>query len=346
MNITFLFGNGFDIRVGLESSFETIIESYCKTESTSENISKFKKAMQDNPKLWSDFEMQMGKYTAEYGPNDRTEYDDCINDFTVYFVKYLTAEESSVDYSNNQTHIVTAFKRFLLYFFSELTPRYLNMINNKIINTPETVTYNIISFNYTHILDKCIELAFQDNDIVGNHSCRSIKYDHKINKKVYHIHGELPGPIIMGLDSKKQIANKAWSETDHFCDRYVKPTTNIRYGSMIDDEITTLINNSSIICIFGMSLGETDGLWWRTIVNSVVSKDRYIIVYGYDKAATENNVTLSNLFDFQDQIRDRFIQVANVREEFKKDIQKKIHPIQNTEHLNLQLVPKDKIHSA
>ena len=116
MKITFLFGNGFDIQLGLETSYEDVKKAYCATPSKGKHIEKFKSSIKNNGKLWSDFELGMGEFTSEFNAENLSEYEDCIRDFTNFLNSKLKEQELKVCYSE-QTLIKDTFHTFISNLF-------------------------------------------------------------------------------------------------------------------------------------------------------------------------------------------------------------------------------------
>lgn len=58
MNITFLVGNGFDLNLGLRTSYETFYKYYIKKE-PHDLIAKF---IKDDYRLWADLELGLGEF--------------------------------------------------------------------------------------------------------------------------------------------------------------------------------------------------------------------------------------------------------------------------------------------
>ena len=63
-------GNGFDINLGLKTTYSEFIESYLKDDSSNEQITAFKNIIRDeikeNPATWADAEMAFGKLTSAF----------------------------------------------------------------------------------------------------------------------------------------------------------------------------------------------------------------------------------------------------------------------------------------
>ena len=72
MNILYLIGNGFDLNLGLKTSYKDFINYYkaLKMEYKKNSILKFISYIEDKKIAgdpnWSDIEIQMGLYTEEF----------------------------------------------------------------------------------------------------------------------------------------------------------------------------------------------------------------------------------------------------------------------------------------
>lgn len=94
MQITFMIGNGFDLKLGMKTSYSDVYNSYINTSSTSPIIRGFKNELRkDAPNgytTWGDFEMAM----ARYARNFKTEADfvSCVRDFKSHMANHLDAE--------------------------------------------------------------------------------------------------------------------------------------------------------------------------------------------------------------------------------------------------------------
>ena len=67
MNILFLIGNGFDVNLGMHTSYADFYEYYVNKQSPSKNVETLKNniAQYKNTNKWSDLEKGLGLYTSE-----------------------------------------------------------------------------------------------------------------------------------------------------------------------------------------------------------------------------------------------------------------------------------------
>ena len=337
MNITFLVGNGFDIRMGIRSSYKDIETYYKDLVKPYECIKQFQDELKEKGEFWSDFEKALGEYTKQFQDDRQDDFQQCIDDFTEELIKYLQNEEIKINYELCAEKIKAEFFHSISKYDSDIPTKYRNVLN-EIINKEGTVVFRFVSFNYTHILDECLRLTFKDNNVVGKHALNGSYRDHTVNTSVLHIHGEVPGPIIMGVDNQNQILNSTWASQRRFLQKYSKPEVNARAGVLADEAAINLINNSQIICIYGMSLGETDLTWWKHIGNWLRQSRRRLIIFSYYSDYSKDELTYPHRFALEENVMDRFFDLAGIQDAEKGSFEDKIIVIINTNLFNINLV--------
>ena len=95
-----------------------------------------------------------------------------------------------------------------------------------------------------------------------------------------HVHHELAtNDIIMGVDNPNQIRNESFRGNETVLNYLVKPQTNAGMGNMVDSSCVNLIHSARIICIYGMSIGETDTTWWKEIGKRLMQDSAVRVLY-------------------------------------------------------------------
>lgn len=337
MRITFLIGNGFDMRMGIASSYKSVEAHYIGLNKSSKTLQEFQKALSYNGEYWSNFELGIGKYTAHFDVGDQQSFNACLEDFTTELGTYLQAEEEKVDFALCDKEIKEEFVRSIKNFDGELERSYREQLSN-ILATGDAVEFKFISFNYTHLLDKCLELSFDEKTVVGSHVRNSTRYNHIVNTKVIHIHGELPEPIITGVDNPSQIENEAWAKQSRFLQRIAKPSINARYGALVDNEASKAIKESHIICLFGMSMGDTDKTWWKLIGQWLSSPDHRLVIFAHKSDLVGKILTLPRRFILEDEFKDKFLDLAEISNTDRPVIENRIFVNINSSLFNVNLV--------
>jgi len=210
-----------------------------------------------------------------------------------------------------------------LNFFDELRPvpkqTIIGLINNSTVKK-----YHFINFNYTRTLDRCIELATSSSSALP--SVEGLKED-KIGT-VIHIHGTVERDMIMGVNDESQIANKPILSSRKIMRTFIKPLAckEIKQGNV--EKCNDDINGSTIICVYGMSLGDTDAIWWRNLAIWLHEiGERQVILYIH--SSNYNGVLQANYADIEDDIQDRFFRHSNFSNEQIEKLRNRVHVVIN-----------------
>jgi abortive infection AbiH-like protein len=82
MNVLFFIGNGFDLNLGLKTSYADFYKYYTKIISKSSAVNRLKNEISGDLKDWSDLELSLGKYTEKI--KSVTEFDQVFEDIGNY----------------------------------------------------------------------------------------------------------------------------------------------------------------------------------------------------------------------------------------------------------------------
>lgn len=287
MNITFLIGNGFDINLGLHTQYSSFLREYLKEnpEDTDE-IKKFKEDIlggkhyesKGSMNLWSNAEIALGRYTDEVVKQGKTAevFFERYEDFCSKLAVYLEAQEARICIEGKEQSFIDAIQNF----HTGLTENQEIDIKDIEANVGGAYVFNFIVFNYTTIIDKLVELIKKNKPNFGvrNNSRNSIG-------QVIHVHGTTKKDMILGVNDESQIANLDLFKdvSPIYISSFIKRETNQAIGSFVDEKTLDIINKSSCIYIYGMSLGKTDAIWWQRIIKRMKAQPNVrIIVYGFD----------------------------------------------------------------
>ena len=273
-NITFLIGNGFDLTCGLKSRYTDTYEGYIKRNSSSSIIEQFKMAINKDIQTWADFEMQL----AEYATALKSEEDlvACIRDYEEYLSDYLLAEQKRFwdDYNRllSTTLLHKEMRRSLVQFYDGLTLNDIQVINTVFKSEP-LLHYNFITYNYTDIFENLINNAIQSGHLSAYDSY------HFLNSGVIHIHGALGRDITLGVDNEDQLSHITYRISNRTKRVLIKPVFLQSYDKARIENATQAILNSDIICIFGLSLGDSDLTWRKLLAQWLESGESHHLVY-------------------------------------------------------------------
>lgn len=96
-----------------------------------------------------------------------------------------------------------------------------------------------------------------------------------------------------------QIANEKFRNIDLIKDVLVKPNSNdLIIGNGVDRKCRKIIMSSSVICLFGVSLGDTDKIWWQTLGKAVKDNNTIILYFVHDEEFKKLETVDNDRFTF------------------------------------------------
>ena len=330
INVTFLVGNGFDLSVGLKTSYTSFYEWYCKTNSKSEIISEFKENIRQdietNGENWSDFEMGLAQHTALC--KDSNDFIECYEDARNELMIYLEKENSRFNQLKIDSTLLPGFYGGLVNFLCTLSPMEKQSIEKKLKTKQESIYFNFINFNYTNALDRCVNLTTRGN--IGSLNFSGICAICYIKREIIHIHGTIDNFPIIGVSESKDIKNHDFRETEEIQTLLLKSKSITSIGQFWYNEAEQLIENSRIICIFGMSLGRTDSHWWQNIAKWLTfDTNNELLIFWYDKDYLNNRSTY-RYNHIINSVRNKFISYTNFSKDEIDNVVNRIHVVINT----------------
>jgi len=290
MNITFFIGNGFDRNLGLNTTYSDFVAHYKKTKPTTEVLKKFHLHIKENEELWSAAEIAMGEYTSEFEKGAAVAFSECHADFCIHLASYLKEQERRIDYEANLDAVLSAFSNMNLITrnFPTQERTALDEIIKKHNN--ENTKFNFICFNYTRTLDECINCVSNSPENLGKHKYGSTVHNHELGE-ICHVHGTVDKEMVFGVNDESQIAKRDifdCEDGDLYENLLIKVQANASYLENTDYKARLLLQNSHIIYVYGMSIGDTDKLWWDRICTWMnANPDRHLIVQKYDMPTKE-----------------------------------------------------------
>ena len=334
MQITFLLGNGFDIGLGLKTRYEDFYDEYSViTEKDSEHIKKFKKMLKERDSKkeekiidWSDFEKAFGEYSNQFTLVEKQMYIDCFEDFVTKFNSYLETEESQIDYFDKQLIGQTMRKAVESYcnIREEDTIKIRGVYEQ--YEYANKWDYNFISFNYTKSVDECAAIL---KEVFKNDGNRDVG-------KVLHIHGYIEENMIMGVNDSSQILNAELANDNDIINEIIKPNQNREARTNYEGKVMEVINKSNVICVYGMSLGETDKKWWKYI-SEWLTRNTYNTLIILTHQEKYNKRFPFSQRKVVEPIIEKFLSFSELPEEKKEVIKKKIYIGVNNDVFEMEL---------
>ncbi|GHV60272.1 hypothetical protein FACS1894103_5200 [Campylobacterota bacterium] len=323
MNILFLIGNGFDLNVGLNTRYTDALNFYLQETTTDERIKKFRNDINKDFKNWADFEKRLGNYTAEYGKDKVDDFRVCVKDFKTFLIKHLKNEENKINYDLHKQEIITIFGNTLTKFYKGLNSVSHDLFKSMMAKQQQQkINYNFITFNYTTVFDKCLNFVKQ------------VPHQYDIGQ-ILHIHGDTSKYPLLGVDNADQIKNKELADIPEIKNLIIKPAINKKLKNLNDQTAKQLIQSSDIICLFGLSLGETDKTWWKEIGQRLYQSHVQLVIFNRDDwDPIHADEVIGNI----ENIENKFCAAANIDDKIKTGLLHRIHVGLNTDLFKMNLV--------
>jgi len=207
--------------------------------------------------------------------DSENDFIECVRDFKAHMVRHLQNEQNNfleiIEKCDNsgflKLRMAQESEKSLDDFVKGQTPNVVNEIAR--IQGVKGVSYDIITFNYTTVVD----------ELLGKRN--------RVNR-VVHIHGRLDGDIVLGADNLQQLKDVKFPTTAKLERAFIKPVFNQMYDKSRIKRAEDVISESDVICIYGMSLGESDSTWVKSIIEWLLKNlDHHLVYYEYSNAVFE-----------------------------------------------------------
>ena len=279
MNVTFLIGNGFDLACGLKTSYSDFIEYYLAERTSSDTVKLFKENIEKNLETWADAEIAFGRYTEEYTFETISHFQECYDDFLKYLANYLTKQEQRILAKDIPPLAFADFIGGLLNFDMSVQEPFKKAIDNLLYNGRDfRRNINILTFNYTSVFEEILNRSTSRNRTLSSITRNGMEYSNRIDSFNY-VHSKINEPLIFGVDNPDQITNTELLENPYFLYAMVKPESNSKMRKHVVQHCEQAINDSSVICIYGMSIGLTDSFWWSKIIDWLREDKSHLLIY-------------------------------------------------------------------
>lgn len=331
MNITFLIGNGFDLNLGLDTSYNSFIKEYTKdidnTEDDGSALYYFKKNISRDKELWSNAELAIGQITDNFKRDNKNaeDFSICHEDFCVQLAEYLTQQENRINFIKNKDRISTAFIKSLNHyvdFFREIE-------KDEIVAARHSFNggynYSFINFNYTKTLEQCVFASRTPNTALGKRTYNNTAYDNKFNK-IINVHGTLKEDMVFGVHDISQISEPSLFDGygEEYISQIIKSQTDTLNKQNTYKKAQELLKNSHLVYIYGMSTGITDKFWWEKICAWLANTpDSHLILHKFE--APQRQLIPRAYITYERQTREDFLSFCNLDKAKKDSIANRIH---------------------
>lgn len=297
MEITFLLGNGFDIGFGLKTSYSNFYQYLSCMGETNEKINNnlifksIESAEQDNKiELWSDYELGIGKYTKNLGEDDKEKFIQDKLQMDRFLKEYLIQENEKLN------KIIEESPNILKNSISKIGECSRNddvdLLKKMLSHFSYTsININPVSFNYTDTASLIFKegTLSEESKILGSPQNGNFI---QINKPFY-LHGTLSNEeMIIGVNDESQIENELYAKDIEIKQLLVKNSLLSQAGRGNEREFNFIIEKSNIICIYGLSIGASDSLYWKKVKERLLRENIYLIIYAYSQNMVADSIFL------------------------------------------------------
>lgn len=268
MNILYLIGNGFDIAQGALTRYSNFYNVF----SAIEPINAVEREMIDEIKgdkvqTWADLEERLGQFTKD---KDAAEFEQFYFHLSAQLRQYLIHEQERV-----KMHDVEKYANDIWQPEQYLNPAERDSFNEYLAGYSESeLDIYVISFNYTTLFEQALGYQGQVIQFKNRFHSAPVKLQH-----IYKIHGALDGTTILGVNDPSQIANPDFAKNPDLTDILVKPQANEQLGTLVDSRCKRLVRYADLIILHGLSIGQTDNLWWQLIGNTMQERANTRIIH-------------------------------------------------------------------
>lgn len=312
MNIVYLIGNGFDLSKGLPTAYNDFYKYYLEQPNRNSQIEKLKESIGDKRDNWSDLEEALGKYTANL--DTREDLKALHKDLSRNLKTYLQEVEANYDCNSSQS---TLIEGYLIYPEKNLTNNEQQRINAFKSQYKDPWILDIITFNYTTVLEKLIGY---EGKAKGLRDSKNVSL-----QSIVHVHGNTSKNMALGLNDISQFINDKFHGDRLLKNTYVKSYLNTVVARTGHDELCQeCIKKANLICIFGLSFGITDLRWWQYIGDRLIFDDVRLIIFHHVNNPDTGELDDAELFEEEDRIRELFLSRTSLSDEDKESIRSKI----------------------
>lgn len=331
MNIVYLIGNGFDINLGLKTRYKDFYNYYMQQPSSNIHVRELKSNIDYDIELWSDLELALANHTKFFNNDSTSEFIEVLDDIQDNLAEYIDIQDT--DFAINDV----SKKKFIDNIcFPE---KYLDLNDKQEIeklkeNSFDDYFISVINFNYTNTFKKIFPLQKKD-EILSGMEIQDFLRSYYFNGEI-HIHGTTSSNMLIGVNDYSQINNEEFQKNSFIIENFVKEKMNDLSNTLRKEECIKLIDSASLICIFGMSFGETDKFWWKKIINKISEGNTRLIIFDVDQSFNERRQYRKKSYEVK--IRKKLLKYADFSENEIERIGKKIYVCLNTDMFKIRRI--------
>lgn len=300
MHVTYLIGNGFDLGIGLKTSYNDFLRHYCHVGENpvmeSSAVATLKERIRkDDFAAWSDAEIAFAGLNLSQIVDVRSDREEAIDGLVTSFVdsmaKYLLREENKMVQVLQQEMGLCDMVRnqMLASVNSGLLDVSRTRKPNPVLQPSTDIEVNAINFNYTRAFD-----YFYSNKQIGSVSSAYVELNagrksHVTFNPPVHVHGTLSDKnALFGVSTVDQIKDGVAKSLAETTGLLIKERLDL-YGQEGKYELATqFLKRSDVIVAFGLSFGASDKYWWRLLCELLIQNPALkVVIMPFDSNAQQ-----------------------------------------------------------
>lgn len=294
MRVAHIVGNGFDISSGLNTSARKLISELEEIAQIAplvpQGIKLLAEDIQDKGiKYWSDFEVALGEATSyESFAKSPHLFLEGKNEFERILSELLKKRVALIDdvfIDKNANSCIKSLGKIQ----TSMQEGELASFNRILSSEPHRWDYwhTFITLNYTPTLE-LLTHKFDKSQAFVNGGAE--KGSHYISDLIY-AHGSFADAPICGVNDASQIKNENFRKDIDVSSMLIKENAQHDFGVLNDEKALRVIENSSLICTFGVSFGKSDKRWWTAILDRLIKNRTSALILFDTKYSSNYNLT-------------------------------------------------------
>lgn len=328
-----MIGNGFDISCGLKTRYVDFINEYLSIKSDNPVITSFKDGIDRNKETWADAEKAFGELPQRIHNSEAliTCYCDFLSEMAAYFSK----EQARLRYQDFCKSEKQLIGNGIRQFHSTLSEKSKRKVAASLSEVDcSMLNYKFVIFNYTKVCEMLVKACTAratrfKNLLAQNCVCKCGTFE--------YVHGNLDElPLVFGVDNNNQILHPVLRINDKIKKTLIKPIQNAEERAISLEHCESIIRESDIICIYGMSIGVTDSTWWKAVLNWMTENDKAnLIIHCWDPHCM--NTAAGNVTIAKDCCRNKFFLNADPNQNTPRSLQDRIHVVVNQDPFHISM---------
>ncbi|XOW21060.1 AbiH family protein [Lactococcus cremoris] len=210
--------------------------------------------------------------------------------------------------------------------------------NSQIIHRylSEQTEVNFVTFNYTDTVEKTMS-----KKTIG------ISKDGKtvlvILRNPIHVHGTLNSSMVLGVNDETQFKSEIFD--NDFPEFFIKNKNLTDHVNSTElDKALEVIDSSDVLFLFGVSLGDTDKVYWEKIAEWLLygGDEHIVLLYDYETPmGSISKVVQRRMERSWNKTKDKFLKQSGLSSDDQKLISKQIFPLYGNGFFNIEEAQKN-----